>query len=74
MVVTAGVDVGKSSLDVSISEGPVMRFDTEMRRFLDRLRKRGKSGSGSVVAVMRKMLLHLNTVARRGTPRVPNLR
>ena len=27
MVVTAGVDVGKASLDVSISEGSVVRFD-----------------------------------------------
>ena len=27
MPVVAGVDVGKSSLDVSVSEGPVLRFD-----------------------------------------------
>ena len=50
----------------------VIRHDTEMRRFYDRLRKRGKPGNVSVVAVMRKLLLHLNAVARRGTPWVPN--
>ena len=49
----------------------VIRHDTEMRRFYDRLRKRGKAGNVSVVAVMRKLLLHLNAVARRGTPWVP---
>ena len=27
MVVVAGVDVGKANLDVSVSEGPVLRFD-----------------------------------------------
>ena len=27
MVVVAGIDVGKANLDVSISEGPVLRFD-----------------------------------------------
>lgn len=27
MVVTVGVDVGKASLDIPISEGPVIRFD-----------------------------------------------
>ena len=27
MAVVAGVDIGKSSLDVSVSEGPVLRFD-----------------------------------------------
>ena len=31
MVVTAGVDVGKASLDVSISEGPVIRFDNTVK-------------------------------------------
>ena len=31
MVVIAGVDVGKASLDVSISEGPVIRFDNTAR-------------------------------------------
>ena len=27
MVTVAGVDVGKANLDVSVSEGPVIRFD-----------------------------------------------
>ena len=27
MVVVAGIDVSKATLDVSISEGPVLRFD-----------------------------------------------
>ena len=27
MTVAAGVDVGKANLDVSIAEGPVIRFD-----------------------------------------------
>ena len=31
MVVIAGVDVGKASLDVSISEGPVIRFDNTVK-------------------------------------------
>ena len=31
MVVTAGVDVGKASLDVSISEGSVIRFDNTVK-------------------------------------------
>lgn len=49
----------------------VIRHDSEMRRFYDRLRERGKPGNVSVVAVMRKILLQLNAVARRGTPWVP---
>lgn len=31
MVVTAGVDVGKANLDVSVSEGPVVRFDNTVK-------------------------------------------
>ena len=46
----------------------VIRHDSEMRRFYDRLRQRGKPGNVSVVAVMRKILLQLNAVARGGTP------
>ena len=45
-----------------------IRHDGEMRRFYQRLRERGKPGNVSVVAVMRKLLLPLNAVARRGTP------
>ena len=49
----------------------VIRHDSEMRRFYDRLRQRGKPGNVAVVAVMRKILLQLNAVARRGTPWAP---
>ena len=49
----------------------VIRHDSEMRRFYDRLRQRGKPGNVAVVVVMRKILLQLNAVARRGTPWVP---
>lgn len=31
LVVTGGVDVGKTSLDISISEGPVIRFDNTVK-------------------------------------------
>lgn len=48
-----------------------IRHDGQMRRFYQRLLERGKPGNVSVVAVMRKLLLHLNAVARRGTPWVP---
>ena len=49
----------------------VIRHDSEMRRFYDRLRQRGKPGNVSMVAVMRKILLQLNAAALRGTPWVP---
>ncbi len=49
----------------------VIRHDSEMRRFYRRLRERGKPGNVSVVAVMRKLLLQLNAVARRGRPWMP---
>ena len=39
-----------------------MRYDSEMCRFYRRLRQRGKPGNVMVVVVMRKLLLHLNTV------------
>lgn len=40
----------------------------ELQRFYQGLRQRGKPGNVALVAVMRKLLLHLNAVARRGTP------
>ena len=49
----------------------VVRVDGELRRFYHSLRERGKPGNVAVVAVMRKLLLQLNSVARRGTPWVP---
>ena len=38
----------------------------------DRLRERGKPGKVALVAIMRKLLLQLNAVARRGTPWQPD--
>ena len=49
----------------------VVRVDGELRRFYHSLRERGKPGNVAVVAVMRKLLLQLNVVARRGTSWVP---
>ena len=46
----------------------VIRVEGVHRRFYQNLRKRGKVGKVALIAVMRKMLLHLNAVARRGTP------
>ncbi len=48
-----------------------IRVDGQLRRFYQRLRERGKPGKVAVIAVMRKMLLQLNAVARRGTPWMP---
>ena len=57
--IVSDVDAGRVASD---------RDDSEMRRFYDRLRQRGNPSNVSVVAVMRKILLQLNTVARRGAP------
>ena len=46
----------------------VIKVEGVHRRFYQGLRKRGKVGKVALIAVMRKMLLHLNAVARRGTP------
>ena len=45
-----------------------VRVAGDLQRFYLRLRERGKPGKVALVAVMRKMLLQLNAVARRGTP------
>ena len=45
-----------------------VRHAGELQRFYEGLRQRGKPGKVALVAVMRKLLLHLNAVARRGTP------
>ena len=45
-----------------------IRHAGELQRFYEGLRRRGKPGKVALVAVMRKLLLHLNAVARRGTP------
>ena len=51
----------------------VIRHESELRRFNQSLRERGKPGNVAVLAVMRKPLLQLNAVARRGTPWVPQV-
>ena len=45
----------------------VVRSPGELRRFYRGLRQRGKAGKVALVAVMRKLLLHLHAIARRGT-------
>jgi len=40
---------------------PAIRFDPIMRAFYDRLKEKGKPGKVALVAVMRKMLIILNT-------------
>ena len=50
----------------------VVRRPGELGRFYQGLRQRGKAGKVALVAVMRKLLLHLNAIARRGTPWSPN--
>ena len=42
----------------------VIRVDGQIRRFYQSLRQRGKPGKVALVAVMRKLLLQLNAVAR----------
>ena len=49
----------------------VIRQEGIHQRFYQGLRQRGKTGKVALVAVMRKLLLHLNVVARRGTPWLP---
>jgi len=41
------------------------------QHFHQGLWQRGKTGKVALVAVMRKLRLHLNAVARRGTPWLP---
>ncbi|MXZ23966.1 MAG: hypothetical protein F4Y80_03695 [Caldilineaceae bacterium SB0665_bin_21] len=41
------------------------------QRFYQDLRRRSKTGKVAPVEVMRKLLLHLNAVACRGTPWLP---
>ena len=50
----------------------VIQIEGELRRFYQNLRQRGKPGNVALVAVMRKLLLQLNALARRGTPWVPS--
>ncbi len=46
----------------------VMGMDGDLRDFYHRLRARGKPGKVAEIAVARKLLMQLNTVARQGTP------
>ena len=46
----------------------VIQVSGELRRFYQNLRQRGKPGNLALVAVMRKLLLQLNALARRQTP------
>ena len=50
-----------------------IRFNQELKGFYRRLRRRGKPGKVALVAVMRKLLLLLHAIARRGSPWVPSL-
>ena len=50
-----------------------IRFNQELKGFYRRLRRRGKPGKVALVAVMRKLLLQLHAIARRGSPWVPSL-
>ena len=47
------------------------RKDNDLSRFYCHLRERGKPGKVAMVAAMRKLLLHLHAIARRGTPWTP---
>ena len=49
------------------------RKDNARSRFYYRLRERGKPGKVAMVAAMRKLLLHLHAIARRGTPWTPQV-
>ena len=50
----------------------VSRSKTGLGACYHRLRERGKPGKVALVAIMRKLLLQLNAVARRGTPWQPD--
>lgn len=50
----------------------VSRSKTGLGACYHRLRERGKLGKVALVAIMRKLLLQLNAVARRGTPWQPD--
>lgn len=45
-----------------------IRANPDLRRFYQGLRRRGKPGKVALVAVMRKLVLMLHAIARRGTP------
>ena len=49
-----------------------VRHEGELQRFYQRLCERGKAKKVGLVAVMRKLLLRLHTIARRRTPWTPD--
>ena len=46
----------------------IRKRESKLGMFYQRLRDRGKPGKVALVGVMRKLLLQLHAVARRGTP------
>ena len=69
MVVTAGVDVGKASLDVSISEGPVIRFDNTVKG-IGKLLKHLKAQDATVAVCEATGGYERVLVSRRERPRL----
>ncbi len=69
MVVTAGVDMGKDSLDVSISEGPVIRFDNTVKG-IGKLLKHLKEQNATLVVCEATGGYERLLVTRRGRPRL----
>ena len=61
-----GLDPGRGAVKVILfyPAQSAMRFDPEIKGFVQRLRKRGKPGKVILVAVMHKMLLKLNAAVR----------
>lgn len=49
-----------------------IRYNEPLKQFYKGLRKRGKAGKVALVAVMRKLLIILNTIAHRRTPWIPD--
>lgn len=47
-----------------------LRLDGDLHDFYRRLRGRGKPGKVAVIAVVRKLLMQLDVIARRGAPLV----
>ena len=65
------IRVGRVRRALYMAALSVIRTNTDLGWFYQRLRRRGKPGKVAVVAVMRKLLLRLHALARRGTPWVP---
>lgn len=45
-----------------------IRFNPDMKKFYQRLRAKGKAAKVALTGVIRKLLIVLNSIARRGTP------